>query len=119
MDVKSIDFEEQFEKLGKVPKAARYGAVAAILALVGAGYYFLLYTDAAGTLASQRGRSQELQRKLTNVRAVANNVGPSAAPTMSGVIGKDPLGRGSIEPALGQAVATQKNMLAFCNTPLA
>ncbi len=75
MDVKSIDFEEQFEKLGKVPKAARYGAVAAILALVGAGYYFLFYTDAAGTLASQRGRSQELQRKLTNVRAVANNVG--------------------------------------------
>jgi type IV pilus assembly protein PilO len=75
MDVKNIDFDEQFEKLGKVPKAARYGAVAAILALVGAGYYFLFYTDASATLAAQRGRAQELQRKLTNVRAVANNVG--------------------------------------------
>ena len=75
MDVKSIDFDEQFEKLGKIPKAARYGAVAAILALVGAGYYFLFYTDAAGTLSAQQGRAQELQRKLTNVRAVANNVG--------------------------------------------
>lgn len=75
MDVKSIDFDEHFEKLGKIPKAARYGAVAAILALVLAGYYFLFYTDSATILTAQRARAQELQRKLTNVRAVANNVG--------------------------------------------
>ncbi len=75
MDMKSIDFDEQLEKLGKIPKAARYGAVAAILALVAVGYYFMLFTDAAASLAAQRGRAQELQRKLTNVRAVANNVG--------------------------------------------
>ena len=75
MDVKNIDFDEQFEKLGKVPKAARYGAVLGILALVGAGYYFLFYTDSNAVLTAQRGRAQELQRKLTNVRAVANNVG--------------------------------------------
>ena len=75
MDVKNIDFDEQFEKLGKIPKAARYGAVAAILALLGASYYFLFYTDAAATLTAGQGRAQELHRKLTNVRAVANNVG--------------------------------------------
>lgn len=75
MDVKNIDFDEHFEKLGKVPKAARYGAVAAILALVGAGYYFFFYTETASVVTAQRGRAQELQRKLTNVRAVANNVG--------------------------------------------
>ena len=75
MDVKNIDFDEQFEKLGKVPKAARYGAVAALLALVCAGYYFLFYTDLSAALAGQSTRAQELQRKLTNVRAVANNVG--------------------------------------------
>ena len=75
MDVKSIDFDEQLEKLGKVPRAARYGAVAAILALVAAGYYFFSYQDTAANLAAMRGRAQELQRKLTNVRAVANNVG--------------------------------------------
>lgn len=75
MDVKNIDFDEQFEKLGKIPKAARYGAVGAILALVGVAYYFMFYTDASAALALQRGRAQELQRKLTNVRAVANNVG--------------------------------------------
>ena len=75
MDMKSIDFEEQLEKLGKVPKAARYGAVGAVLVLVAAGYYFLAYQDASASLSAMRGRSQELQRKLTNVRAVANNVG--------------------------------------------
>jgi type IV pilus assembly protein PilO len=75
MDVKNIDFDEQFEKLGKIPKPARYGAVGAILALVAVGYYFVSYTDQAVALNAQRGRAQELQRKLTNVRAVANNVG--------------------------------------------
>ena len=75
MDVKSIDFDEQLEKLGKVPRPARYGAVVAILALVAAGYYFLSYQDGAQQLGLMRGRAQELQRKLTNVRAVANNVG--------------------------------------------
>ncbi len=75
MDMKSIDFDEQLEKLGKVPRAARYGAVGAILALVAAGYYFLAYQDASAQHAALRGRAQELQRKLTNVRAVANNVG--------------------------------------------
>lgn len=74
MDMKSIDFDEQLEKLGKVPRAARYGAVGAILALVAAGYYFLFYQDAYTRLTAQRVRAQELQRKLTNVRAVANNV---------------------------------------------
>ena len=74
MDMKSIDFDQQLEKLGKVPKAARYGAVAAILALVGAGYYFLSYQDSYANLTAERAKAQELQRKLTNVRAVANNV---------------------------------------------
>jgi len=75
MDVKNIDFDEQLEKLGKIPRPARYGAVVAVLALVGVGYYFLSYTDSASVLTAQRNRAQELQRKLTNVRAVANNVG--------------------------------------------
>jgi type IV pilus assembly protein PilO len=75
MDLKSIDFDEQLEKLGKIPKAARYGAVGAILALVVVGYYFLAYQDGYANVGAQRARAQELQRKLTNVRAVANNVG--------------------------------------------
>jgi len=75
MDMKNLDIDEQLEKLGKVPRSARYGAVGAILALVAAGYYFLAYQDGYANVTAHRGRAQELQRKLTNVRAVANNVG--------------------------------------------
>ena len=75
MNVKNIDFDTYFEKLSKIPKGARYGAVAAILALIGAGYYFLFFTEDAAFLTAQQSRAQVLQRKLTNVRAVANNVG--------------------------------------------
>ena len=35
MDV-NLDFDEQLEKLGKVPPSARYGAVAGLLAAVAA-----------------------------------------------------------------------------------
>lgn len=73
MDV-NFDFDEQLEKLGKIPRAARYGAVIAILGAVAAGYYFMFYTDTAANLAQHRAAAQKLQRKLTNVRAVANNV---------------------------------------------
>ncbi len=75
MDMKSIDFDEHFEKLAKIPKSARYGGVGAILALVAVGYYFSFYQEGYAKLVAQQGHAQELQRKLTNVRAVANNVG--------------------------------------------
>ncbi len=75
MDMNSIDFDAHFEKLAKIPKSARYGAVGAILALVAVGYYFSFYQEGYAKLVAQRGHAQELQRKLTNVRAVANNVG--------------------------------------------
>jgi len=73
MDVK-FDFDEQVEKLAKVPKSARLAAVAGILVLIGAGYYFLSYVESKETLNMYRGRTHDLQRKLTNVRAVANNL---------------------------------------------
>ena len=75
MDIKNLDIDEQLDKLGKVPRSARYGAVGAILALVAAGYYFLAYQDGYANVTAHRARAQELQRNLTNVRAVANNVG--------------------------------------------
>jgi type IV pilus assembly protein PilO len=70
----NFDFDEQLEKLGKVPRLARMGAVVGILLGVVAGYYFLSYEETSARLTQQRGQAQELQRKLTNVRAVANNV---------------------------------------------
>ena len=74
MDV-NLDFDEQLEKLGKVPRSVRYGAVAGLLAAVAAGYYFFFFQEAHDNIALYNSRAQELQRKLTNVRAVANNVG--------------------------------------------
>ena len=74
MDV-NFDYEEQLEKLGKVPRGTRLIGVAGILLAVAVGYYFFSYQGALETLNYQRSQAQELQRKLTNVRAVANNVG--------------------------------------------
>jgi len=71
----NVDFDEQLEKLGKIPRAARYGGVAGILVAVVLGYFFLFYQDAHNTLVQYQNREQELQRRLTNIRAVANNVG--------------------------------------------
>jgi type IV pilus assembly protein PilO len=73
MDV-NFDFDEHFEKLGKIPRAARLGAVVGILMATVAGYYFLSYQETSVKLGQQRAQAQELQRKLTNVRAVANNL---------------------------------------------
>jgi len=69
-----FDFDEQLEQLAKVPKAARLGAVAGILLAVVAGYYFFSYQEAGSEVARLRANAQELQRKLTKVRAVANNL---------------------------------------------
>jgi type IV pilus assembly protein PilO len=74
MDV-NIDFDEQLEKLGKIPRAARYGGVAGILVAIVLGYWFFFYQDAHAGLVQYRTSGQELQRKLTNIRAVANNAG--------------------------------------------
>jgi type IV pilus assembly protein PilO len=74
MDV-NVDFDEQLEKLGKIPRSARYGGVAAILVAIVVGYFFVFYQDAHNTLVQYRNSEQELQRRLTNIRAVANNVG--------------------------------------------
>lgn len=73
MDV-NFDFDEQIEKLAKIPRAARLGAVVGILALVASGYYFMFYVEGKAALDAYRNQGQDLQRKLTNVRAVANNL---------------------------------------------
>jgi len=73
MDFK-FDFDEQLEQLAKIPKAARLGAVGALLLAVVAGYYFFSYQEMGEEVAQLRANAQELQRKLTKVRAVANNL---------------------------------------------
>jgi type IV pilus assembly protein PilO len=70
-----IDFDEQLEKLAKVPKAARHGAVAAVLLAIAAGYYMTSYQDSRAQADRLSAEAQELQRKLNKVRVVASNLG--------------------------------------------
>lgn len=73
LDMK-FEFEEVVEKIAKVPKAARLGAVLGMLACVVAGYYFLSYRTSHEQLVGLRGQADELQRKLNKVRVVASNL---------------------------------------------
>lgn len=70
----NFDFDEVVEKLAKVPKPARLGAVAAIILGVLAGYHFLIYQEAHERLVNLQGQAEELQRKLNKVRVVASNL---------------------------------------------
>jgi type IV pilus assembly protein PilO len=71
----NFDFDEQIEKIGKVPKPVRLASVSALLVLVAAGYWFMSYQPKQAEVARLNGQAQELQRKLTNIRTVAGNVG--------------------------------------------
>ena len=71
----NFDFDEQLEKLGKVPKPIRLAVVSSVLVAVAAGYWFLSYQPKADEVTMLRANAQQLQRKLSNIRAVATNVG--------------------------------------------
>jgi type IV pilus assembly protein PilO len=70
----NLDVEETLEKLAKVPRAARFGAIAAVIAAVVAGYYFMSYKETRIQIVQQRAQAEELQRKLNKVRVVASNL---------------------------------------------
>ncbi|MGH0037781.1 MAG: type 4a pilus biogenesis protein PilO [Myxococcota bacterium] len=70
----NFDFDEQIEKLAKVPKPIQMAAVAGLLVVLGVAYYFTSYQSVQAELVKTRAQSQELQRKLNKVRAVANNL---------------------------------------------
>lgn len=70
-----FDIEEQLQIVAKIPKAARMGIVAAVLACIAGGYYVTSYAPKAAQVVTLRNQAQQLQRKLNNVRAVATNLG--------------------------------------------
>lgn len=71
----NFEFDEQIEKLAKVPKPIRLAVVSALLCAVAAGYWFVSYQPRADEVTMLLANAQQLQRKLNNVRAVASNVG--------------------------------------------
>lgn len=70
----SPEIQSRLEQFAKLPKAARAGALAALVAVVGAGYFFGVYQAKSEELKSLRAKELELQRKLTEVRSIAANI---------------------------------------------
>jgi len=69
-----FDVEERLDQLARIPRVARIGAVGAVVACFVAGYYFMSYQESQAELNSLQAQAQELQRKLTKARVVANNL---------------------------------------------
>jgi len=71
----SPEVQAKLEQLAKLPKAARLGITLGIGVLAAAVYYFGFYQAAAADLEQLRAKELELQRKLSEVRSVAANIG--------------------------------------------
>jgi type IV pilus assembly protein PilO len=70
----NFDLDELVERLAKVPKPARLGAVGVIVMAVVAGYYFGFHEEKKAELVNLQGQTEELQRKLNKVRVIASNL---------------------------------------------
>ena len=73
MDINS-EVQANLELVAKLPRAARMGILAGIVAILCGSYYFLVYATGHEDLQQMRARELELQRKLSEVRSVASNI---------------------------------------------
>jgi type IV pilus assembly protein PilO len=74
MDFGLDKFGAQIDKLGKVPRAYRMALLPVVAVLVGAAYAYLGYMPKAAELEKLRADQLQLQRRLNEVRAVAENL---------------------------------------------
>jgi type IV pilus assembly protein PilO len=65
----------KLEHIAKLPVAARAGIIAAVALLLVGGYFFLVYQDTRDDLDRLHAKEMELQRKLSEVRSIAANIG--------------------------------------------
>jgi type IV pilus assembly protein PilO len=70
----SPELQAKVEQFAKLPRAARLGVLAGVVAVVGAGYFFGVYQAHSEELKGLRAKELELQRKLTEVRSIAANI---------------------------------------------
>jgi type IV pilus assembly protein PilO len=69
------DLRAKLDQVAKLPAAARAGILAGIAVLLVGGYFLLVYQDKTEELAVLRAKEMELQRKLSEVRSIAANIG--------------------------------------------
>jgi type IV pilus assembly protein PilO len=74
MDFGMDRFGAQIDKLGKIPRAYRMALLPVVAVLVGAAYAYLGYMPKAAELEKLRADQLQLQRRLNEVRAVAENL---------------------------------------------
>jgi type IV pilus assembly protein PilO len=70
----SPQVQEKIDQVAKLPKAARFGIIGGIAVAILAGYYFMFYQETAEELKGLHAQELELQRKLSEVRAIAANI---------------------------------------------
>ena len=73
MDLGLDKLQVHLDKLARLPKGARMAAVPILMALVLGAYGYLLFMPALDELAKAEQQQLQLQRKLSEVRAVAAN----------------------------------------------
>jgi type IV pilus assembly protein PilO len=71
----SPEVQARIDQLAKLPRAARVGIVVALVVAIGAGYFFGVYQGLSVEVQQLRAKELELQRKLTEVRSIAANIG--------------------------------------------
>jgi type IV pilus assembly protein PilO len=71
----SPGLQSKLDQISKLSRGVRIGILCAIAALIGAGYYFGYYQAESERLATLRAQELELQRKLSEVRSIAANIG--------------------------------------------
>jgi type IV pilus assembly protein PilO len=67
--------QARLDQVAKLPRAARAGIILGLCVALGAGYYFSYYQGARDELKRMHTQELELQRKLSEVRSVAANIG--------------------------------------------
>jgi len=75
MDLGLEKFGPQLDKLAKVPRPYRMAMLPLVAVLVGAVYAYTMYLPKASELESVRSEELQLQRRLNEVRTVAENMG--------------------------------------------
>ena len=71
----SPEIQSKLEQIARLPKPARAGIIAGLAIAMGASYFFGAYQAHSEKVKSLRAHELELQRKLTEVRSIAANIG--------------------------------------------
>jgi type IV pilus assembly protein PilO len=71
----SPEVQARIDQIAKLPRAARIGIVVTLAVAIGAGYFFGVYQGMSNEVQLLRAKELELQRKLTEVRSIAANIG--------------------------------------------